>query len=101
MVGQIALLWCKTPLFGACCATIAQPRIQRFQPLTSSVFDSNVLCGLAANLRHSQPSLLHFCARYPPIPLTKTYTALPKTGAPVPKLIPQDAESSGGALRNE
>jgi hypothetical protein len=25
MVGRTALLWCKTPLFGACCATIVQP----------------------------------------------------------------------------
>ena len=25
MVGRIALLWCKTPLFGVCCATIVQP----------------------------------------------------------------------------
>ncbi len=27
MVGRVALLWCKTPLFGAYCATIVQPRI--------------------------------------------------------------------------
>lgn len=24
MVGRIALLWCKTPLLGTCCATIVQ-----------------------------------------------------------------------------
>src|SRR5258706_14505574 len=37
---------------------------RRFQPLThSSVFNSNVFCGLAASLLHSRPLLLHSGAR--------------------------------------
>jgi len=28
--GWDALLWCKTPLFGGHCATIAQPKMRRF-----------------------------------------------------------------------